>query len=760
MSTTNKQGGGGSAWARPLNNSRGGGRFGGSGSGGGASGRAPPGMEGGRDTNNNGGRNNNTWRAAGGRSNQSQTPNNNNNGNRSRPSPPAGGAPIATQSPPLLAESNEQNESNVLRERFLHLCISMIGQTVTLTQTNGLVLEGIFHTFAPFENQPTEVKNVYVIQACRMVKPPTDASEGTFENGATVLVPAAKVASVHVKSMRLDAANAAEKGVGPSGTSEDMFQTDSQISGGKGGSDNLVAAGSEWISAGDGGDALEGPSSSRGGSEAMNWRSKKSPASGGLSGKPGDSIGAWDQFAANQEKFGVKTSFDENLYTTKLDKDKIDQAKFKHAERIAREIEGQATTNIHLAEERNQKLALDFDEEDLYSGVLDKSGKDKAAREEEARKKAAAPTTSWAKLAAGKGAAAAAAPAEKPKAAAVTPDLSELKLNVDDEDTGAQEDSKSAAEKKEEGNKEEDREEGKPKSTKLNANAKAFSFNPGAKTFTPSAPSAPAPTHVPGPMMGGPQFVPGGPPMQGMMPVPMPMPQQYPGAPYGGMPPPQQGGPQPPGQQEGGGEASSPATGEGSEAGQQHQQQQQQQQQQPPQYMPQPGFGGVPPGGYPGYYPPPGPGGGGPMMHPQARPGPGFHPQMGQQMMPGQVPYQRMFAPGMPPGGGMRGPPSPYYPGGPPYPGGGYPPHGGPDDDYHRRNSGGRGRGGKKKNFDRRYSGGRGGRGGYHHNNGYEGGRSGDPSPNNEVEANADMKPTDGAPAENNPSAAVQGGGT
>ena len=106
----------------------------------------------------------------------------------------------------------------------------------------------------------------------------------------------------------------------------------------------------------------------------------------------------------------------------------------------------------------------------------------------------------------------------------------------------------------------------------------------------------------------------------------------------------------------------------------------------------------------------------------------------------------------------MRGPPGPYYPGGPPYPGGGYPPHGGPDDDYHRRNSGGRGRGGKKKNFDRRYSGGRGGRGGYHHNNGYEGGRSGDPSPNNEVEA-AGMKPTDGAPAEINPST-VQGGGT
>ena len=409
----------------------------------------------------------------------------------------------------------------------------MIGQTVTLTQTNGLVLEGIFHTFAPFENQPKGIKNVYVIQACKMVTPPSDASEGTFENGATVLVPAAKVASVHVKSMRLDAANAAEKGVAPgAASSEDMFQTDSQISGGKGGNDRLVAAGSEWTSAGAGGEALEGGkggglmSSSRagaGGSDAMNWRSKKSPASGGVSGNMDESIGNWDQFAANQEKFGVKTSFDENLYTTKLDRDKIDQAKFKQAERIAREIEGQTTSNIHLAEERNQKLALDFDEEDLYSGVLDKSGKDKAAREEEARKKAAAPKMSWAAAAAKKkdGDSQAAPVTEKPKAAAavVTPALSELKVSSEENkvvENEVKKDVKDADNQKaEEDSKEEEKKEEKPKTTKLNANAKEFTFNPGAKSFTPSAPSAPAPTQMPGPMMGGPQFVPGGPPMQG-----------------------------------------------------------------------------------------------------------------------------------------------------------------------------------------------------------------------------------------------------
>lgn len=68
------------------------------------------------------------------------------------------------------------------------------------------------------------------------------------------------------------------------------------------------------------------------------------------------------------------------------------------------------------------------------------------------------------------------------------------------------------------------------------------------------------------------------------------------------------------------------------------------------------------------------------------------------------------------------------------------------------RGGGGGGGGGKKKNnFDRRQSGGRSaGRGGYQHND-IEGGggeRSGDPSPNNEVEANdVEIKMADGAPA-------------
>ena len=72
-----------------------------------------------------------------------------------------------------------------------------------------------------------------------------------------------------------------------------------------------------------------------------------------------------------------------------------------------------------------------------------------------------------------------------------------------------------------------------------------------------------------------------------------------------------------PGAQTGNEDGSSVATGEGSSEAGPLPLQQQQQQHQP--YMP--GYATMPPGTYPGYF-------GGAMMHPQARPGPGFHPQM------------------------------------------------------------------------------------------------------------------------------------
>ena len=80
--------------------------------------------------------------------------------------------------------------------------------------------------------------------------------------------------------------------------------------------------------------------------------------------------GAWDQFAENERLFGLKTDYDENIYTTSIDKSHPQyKERLAAAERKAREIERTAPTTSHVAEER----VMDFvggedqrDEEDKY----------------------------------------------------------------------------------------------------------------------------------------------------------------------------------------------------------------------------------------------------------------------------------------------------------------------------------------------------------------------------------------------------------
>ncbi|KAK9862225.1 hypothetical protein WJX84_002721 [Apatococcus fuscideae] len=83
------------------------------------------------------------------------------------------------------------------------------------------------------------------------------------------------------------------------------------------------------------------------------------------------SHGQWDQFAANKARFGVETSWDEGLYTTRLDKRNAKISE-QDAARIAAEIEAESSSNRHLAEERRHWPLPSHggaDEEDLYSAV-------------------------------------------------------------------------------------------------------------------------------------------------------------------------------------------------------------------------------------------------------------------------------------------------------------------------------------------------------------------------------------------------------
>mmetsp|Transcript_29327 Transcript_29327/g.33474 ORF Transcript_29327/g.33474 Transcript_29327/m.33474 type:complete len:829 (+) Transcript_29327:169-2655(+) len=294
-----------------------------------------------------------------------------------KPRPPPGLAP------PLPKSTNIANESSIsapltplsnpeMRDRFLHFALSLVGHRVSLSQVDGTILEGVFHTFTPFANQDTVTRNKYVLKAVSVIKR-GDQNNSKIPNGSTVIIPSEKVTHLHIKSYRMSAGNGK--------VVTDMLRTDAEISKinsiDKGRS--LVAAGSAWTS----GSPSVNPVLSNGSraegllDTASNRKGKGANGQSGLRGN----IGEWDQFRANKELFNVQAKFDENLYTTELDKSAMDASKIKEAERLAREIENTTSINIHVAEERNQVLQGDYDEEERYSGVLNKNMQGRSTKE-------------------------------------------------------------------------------------------------------------------------------------------------------------------------------------------------------------------------------------------------------------------------------------------------------------------------------------------------------------------------------------------
>lgn len=105
--------------------------------------------------------------------------------------------------------------------------------------------------------------------------------------------------------------------------------------------------------------------------ELQRWDAGAESAAADMSlGDPNDR--SWDQFAANERLYGVQSTYDENMYTTAIDRNTPEfRRKQAEADRIAREIEGSAPANAHVAEERQRDADRDDggDEEDKYSGV-------------------------------------------------------------------------------------------------------------------------------------------------------------------------------------------------------------------------------------------------------------------------------------------------------------------------------------------------------------------------------------------------------
>ncbi|KAI6013459.1 hypothetical protein BKA83DRAFT_4361812 [Pisolithus microcarpus] len=219
------------------------------------------------------------------------------------------------------------------QDRIVQSLTGLIGTTITLTTKGGLRYEGAVSSTGPEgDKQGITLKDVKEIS-----KPGTPLKDTLFLPSSSIDTWQSGPADVKV----------------PNG---DSFRTDAEIS-------NKAKLARER--------------------ELQAWKSPEDASSGGAAVHEGlgdeatfgPGAGAnvsWDQFAVNEQMFGVTTSFNEEFYTTKLDRNAPDfKEREKKAQRIASEIMGSTTNNPHLAEERG--LAIDdsgINEEDKYGAVV------------------------------------------------------------------------------------------------------------------------------------------------------------------------------------------------------------------------------------------------------------------------------------------------------------------------------------------------------------------------------------------------------
>jgi len=91
--------------------------------------------------------------------------------------------------------------------------------------------------------------------------------------------------------------------------------------------------------------------------DLQKWDGSADPTGVDLS-LDGSGVASWDQFATNKQITGLESTYDENIYTTTINKQAPDYSeRLAKAERKAREIQASSTGgNRHMMEERGLKL--------------------------------------------------------------------------------------------------------------------------------------------------------------------------------------------------------------------------------------------------------------------------------------------------------------------------------------------------------------------------------------------------------------------
>ncbi|UPX16779.1 poly(A)-binding protein binding protein [Ascochyta rabiei] len=257
---------------------------------------------------------------------------------RSSTSTPSNGL-ASTPKPANAVSAETATPMRHLSDRMMYLLANLTGLPGTITLKNGARYSGVL---SGTSLDPSELR--YVFKMVKLLQPadhaqpngqPSDEYAGQGESHV-MSFDMTDVADFHVNNVVLDKTQAKPQ----NGTA--AFRTDADISG------NL---------------ALRERNLQRW--EPSEHDTSLELGSGGLAG--------WDQFATNDRITGVKSNYDETMYTTAIDRSNPQYAqRAARAERLAREIESSTASNAHVREERGGHHAQDdqgLDEEDKYSGV-------------------------------------------------------------------------------------------------------------------------------------------------------------------------------------------------------------------------------------------------------------------------------------------------------------------------------------------------------------------------------------------------------
>ncbi|XP_006459522.1 hypothetical protein AGABI2DRAFT_201859 [Agaricus bisporus var. bisporus H97] len=242
----------------------------------------------------------------------------------STPSPRAHPAPAPTQQGPFspLAQPNGARPDNP-RDRVLQALTGLTGTTVTLVTKTASRFEGVVASTSTNEGDTT---GVTLRDVKDLTAPGAPLKDQLF------------IASTNIESYTSGPADAKP-------ANGDTFKTDIDIS------QKKANAGRER--------------------ELQAWLPDHDLPPLGADDTFGTSGNtAWDQFTVNEQLFGITGGFNEEEYTTKLDRSAADfKERELKAQRIAAEILGTASNNPHIREERNIDDS-GANEEDKYGAVV------------------------------------------------------------------------------------------------------------------------------------------------------------------------------------------------------------------------------------------------------------------------------------------------------------------------------------------------------------------------------------------------------